>query len=336
MISMLMCINDSFKNIIFQAEVTYHNKYINQKFNYDGEEKKFFIEGFFTPKVMFFIDFLDQLFEKKEYIFNEYNPIILHDFIKKALDNECCVFFKVDRFFYLDGREAGKYHMEHPVFIYGYDPSKQCFKTIEDCKIPGTMQYYNLPYSVIEASCKDFISKGESIEFEVVLYRQDNNFDLMSNKEVSLLNAKKMCNNLLAHGGVATEYNLLYETGLAGITSYAKNFIDLFSEIEEFGVFKTRVAQFQQFHARNVNLIKHLNKHGYINDPDSKDLCDQYEQIRSLWGDFKQKSYQLIARKKLNIRTSHIKNDLFFLSMIIYEIVKYEREALNTMLRVLP
>ncbi|WP_342479066.1 hypothetical protein NYE24_15790 [Paenibacillus sp. FSL H7-0350] len=334
LISMLMCTDEKFKDIIFHAEVTYHNKIIDQKFNYDGEEEKFYVEGFFTPKVMFFMDFLDQLFEKKELSFNEYNPMFLYDFIKKAINDGYGVFLKIDRFFYFDGREAGKYHMEHPVFIYGYDPSPQIFKTIEDCRIPGTMQYYDLPYSVIKASCEDFISHGKNIE--VVLYKPNNNFDLMGKREVSLLQAKKMCNNLLTHGGLGSEYNLLYEIGLAGIKTYGKNFVDLFSKIEEFGVFKTRVAQFQQFHIRNVNLIKLLNEYGYINDQDSKDLCNRYEQIRSLWGSFKQKSYQIIARKKLNICTSIMKDELISLSMIIGEIVKYESEATNKMLKVLP
>lgn len=167
LISMLMCWDESYRDIIFYAGISYRKKLLNQIFNYDGERERFLDEGFFTPKVIYTIDLLNSLIEKEITILTSDQEVLNE--IKSALRNEYCVFVTVDRYFYPAGREAGKYNMIHPVFIYGYDDSSKTLKTIEDCIIPGTLAYYDLPYQCLLDSCRDFIENGKSVEITVDL-----------------------------------------------------------------------------------------------------------------------------------------------------------------------
>ncbi|WP_127530219.1 hypothetical protein [Paenibacillus kobensis] len=330
LISMLIAFDDSYKDIILHAGVKYHYKLQIQQFNYVGEEDKFYDEGFFTPKVMFSLDLLDQLVEKKSFTFRNNDSNHVDGFLKASLDEGYFIFLRVDRFFYPKGREAGKYHMEHPVFIYGYDDTQKCYQTIEDCMIPGTMDYFPLPVSAVQTSCRSFIESGK--EIEVILCKPNDRSKGRLNKVTPLYEAIKMCKESLAEGEYGTEFNLLYYTGLKGLSIFATEFVELFARMVEPSLFKMRVMQFEQLHQRNINLVQYLARHDYIETTNANALCRQYHDLREKWGFFKRKSFEFIARRKLrNSSLLENRRDLQMLADHLFVIVQQEEDAVNSL-----
>lgn len=296
LISMLLQRDVSYNNILLHLGVKYYYKITDQVFNYEGEKERFLNEGFFTPKIMFSLGNLEKLFEQKPFSFNSYDRNQLHEFITSGIQEGYCLFLKVDRYFYNDGREAGKTHMFHPVFIYGYEDNAKSYHCFEDCIIPGTIDYYKLSYSSVDQSCLSFIENGDVIDG--MLCRPIADLPQLEHSETPINEAIRMSEGLL-EGGVDTEYNLLYQTGISGLDSYSKEYAELFNKMQEFSLYKMRILQFQQLHMRNQQLIDYLINNKLIDPQRGKQLYFQYQSLFEVWGHFKRKSFGELAKKKI-------------------------------------
>lgn len=321
LISMFMCWDESFKDMIFFADVSYRRKLPESIVNNDELLNQFLREGFFTPKVVYTIELMDRLTEKKR-------SVLVGDWevlneIKTALQNDYCVFVTVDRYFYPSGREAGKLHMIHPVFIYDYDDFSETLKTIEDCMVPGTLAYYDLPYRSLLDSCRDFVEKGQSVEITACkpAFLAKSLVDI----DPPLRKIARMCEELLDENGKAHEYNLVYQTGIKALSDYSDQFVAFIAALEEFSLYKLRVFQFQQLHGRNVKLLRFLRQAGHVRDSRLESLSERYQDLHDRWRSFKDRSFIELARKKVNKTMDH--NRLMELSNQLKEIVQRETDT---------
>lgn len=74
----------------------------------------------------------------------------VHQIIKDCLHSGFYLFVNVDRFYYPSGVDAGKNHLKHPAFIYGYNDGENAYLLIEDCIQPSKMENYMLPYDYFD------------------------------------------------------------------------------------------------------------------------------------------------------------------------------------------
>ncbi|CQR54169.1 hypothetical protein [Paenibacillus riograndensis] len=94
----------------------------------------------------------------------------VHQIIKDCLHRGFYIFADVDRFYYPSGVDAGKNHLKHPAFIYGYDDEANAYLLIEDCIQPSTMESYLLPYDRFDEAMAAV--RSETGTYHLVLVRK--------------------------------------------------------------------------------------------------------------------------------------------------------------------
>ncbi|MEC0169841.1 hypothetical protein [Paenibacillus graminis] len=93
----------------------------------------------------------------------------VHQIIKDCLHRGFYIFVDVDRFYYPSGVDAGKNHLKHPAFIYGYNDGASAYLLMEDCIQPSKMESYMLPYDRFDEAIAAAGSGADS--YYIVLVR---------------------------------------------------------------------------------------------------------------------------------------------------------------------
>lgn len=108
----------------------------------------------------------------------------VHQIIKDGLHRGFYIFVDVDRFYYPSGVDAGRNHLKHPAFIYGYNDEENTYLLLEDCIQPSKMESYLLPYDRFEEAIT--AASAEADNYCIVLVRskdQDQTFYSSYTKE---------------------------------------------------------------------------------------------------------------------------------------------------------
>lgn len=297
LISILLEKDESYRGIIQHLGVSYVKKISTQSFDSEGTRSNLAAQGLFSPKIKYSYRMLENLIEQEDYRLEGVIPQEVERFIISKLDMGYCVFASVDRYFYPSGRESGRMHLIHPVFIHGYDEREQYFHTIEDCFTPGKMEYYDLPYYSFKDSCRHFADQDQMITVNICRAKQD--LKSLSQLEDPAHIAISMCENLLKGGNVYEEkYDLYYNTGLACLDAFIHELKEFFYKIEEYSIYKSRVLQFQQLATRNQLIVNTLKDKGVLSAQLADTLITAYSILHDEWELFKNKSFTLLAAKK--------------------------------------
>lgn len=294
--SLLIGANEGFRRIPLYLDVQYAKKMTDQTFDAEETRTRLLAEGFMIPKVSYsmdvFKDFL--LSEEIELESNELEKTL--ELVRTAIGEGFYVFLKVDRFFYPSGRESGKTHLIHPVFVYGYDDGNRQLRVIEDCMMPGTMDDYLLPYESVARSLDHLIG-----EHRVTLVRcksADRRVPSFEDPLAPVRAATAMARRLLEGKPFYLEqYDLHYHGGLASLDSYVEELELLFGRLEDRRMFGMRTLAFQQVHGRNANVVRFMLERDMADPDKAEKLVQSYGQLRKQWEIFKIKSYYLLDAK---------------------------------------
>jgi len=297
--SMLTSMDEANENLLYVMHVNYLKKTLHQQIQGTELREKLLHEGYYFPKVKYSLDSVERLIEMQSVTFEECRTEAIYDFVKTHLSRGYFVFLSIDRYYYPTGRESGKLHMVHPVFIHGMDDAKQIFYAIEDCILPGTMQYYELPYRSVQASCQHFETSGQAVEATVCkpiaafsdYYNHDDIVQAAAGMAQGLLGSEKIFDH---------SHELFYDTGLSSLENCAEEFVALWESMQEYSLYKMRVHQFQQVHVRNMGLMERLSTLRGVHAGKLSSLMVYYRTLHDHWKVFKEKSFKLLALRKLS------------------------------------
>ncbi|WP_438431728.1 hypothetical protein [Gorillibacterium sp. sgz500922] len=312
LISMMLNVDPSFKEIMFYMQVKYFKCKFDQEFASDEAKVRMVAEGNMTPYVNYFSDMMYQFFDYKKESFKSNDFSGLQDCLKAAIREGSYVFLEIDRFFYPNGREAGNFHMVHPVFIHGYNDREEVFYAIEDCLNPGVMEHYVLPYSSVKQSLEYFIGQGEEMSAGLCKPRAKEAFEgFFQDKTIPLLEAKKMAADLLANEIIYLEnYDLYCDTGLSSLDLFHNELELLMNKMQERSMFALRMLSFQQVHKRNQDLLEYFEAHKLVDPKESRKLRQRYQEIQQEWGFFKNKSHYLLEKHGGQLNCQPLKETL--------------------------
>ncbi len=329
---MLIQANPSYRQIVYYMSVEYRMKQYHQHFQPESVRGELLQQGYFTPKIVYSFEPLTAMIEQQEYTLEAGQAADTVSFITSKLDEGYCLFASVDRFYYPSGREAQRFHLVHPVFIYGYDETRGCFLTIEDCILPGQMEYYELPYHSFYASCDHFHGLGQNITVTICRVKQP--LTGLGEREVMVAEARKMCTGLLDQGVFYEEqYDLYYHMGLDSLDAFLKEMDVFCANTEELSLYKIRMLQFQQLHLRNIHLVRYLVEQGELASSTAEPLLNQYTKLHDEWNRYRQKSFIFFAAKKVSGVADQVK--LQRLKEQLSELRDMEREAAVSFLMLL-
>jgi len=317
----------SLRRIPLLMDAEYHKTITDQAYRSEADRLKMLSEGYLFPTVEYSMDALYR-YVKETRLSVPYQERELDNVIKSNLHDGYCVFLTVDRFFYPSGREAGRTSLIHPVFIIGYDDKLQCYRTIEDCILPGTMAYYDLPYSAVRQSCEQ--SKAEGRDIKISLCKPMRG-DLTVDPAIARTKAIAMLLQLLEDTSVFynAQYDLHVHRGIAGLERYRDEFIHLFANLKDDSIYKLFTLRFQQVHRRNQQLIAFLHESGYLNKQDSVKLIPLYKSLESSWDLYKKRSYYHLASAERKEKDSQA------LSQRLYDIIALERLTARAFMKAL-
>ncbi|WP_078557195.1 hypothetical protein [Bacillus alkalicellulosilyticus] len=329
-VGMLINHNPSFKNIIFEMSVSYLKIQTKQKFSSTNVKKNLLEGGLFFPEVSYNLEHIQNLITVKEKQFTSTDYKKLHEYIKNFLHEDYYILLKVDRYFYPNGRDAGKFHMVHPVFIYGYNDYEQCYYAIEDCMHPGKLDYYKLPYSCVNESSTYFIyEKNQTIGVRTCKIKE--NLPKVSEPNYILYHARETTKNLLESKLFFNEqYDIYYQTGFSALDEFNKEFLDYINMLREINILALRFNSFQQLHGRNALIIKSILTEYKVDTSKGKEIYEDYQTLSKEWEMLKNRTQYMYKVKMKKGKCTNYKE----CQDRIGKIVSLEREA-NDKLRIL-
>ena len=327
-IAMLIARDESFRDIILFLEATYRKKIIDQNYSSEEAKTKMLTEGFYVPCIDYKLEVVMESIMANSNTSHSLDFDQLKAHTKSFLHDGFCMLLKVDRYYYPSGREAGKTHMIHPVFIHGYDDERSCFHTIEDCMTPGLLENYELPYTAVQDSFRYFEENG--INFEVTICKVDEKALNYQGREI-LPSVKNTLSGLLKSERIyKDQYDLYYQTGISSLEQYAAELDYLLQNMMDASQFRTRTLMYQQFHMRNQQLIRYLDRNRLIESHDAERLCGVYNQVQRSWNAFKIRGYYLLEERQAGKQV-----DYGILVDKMNEISKLEKEAAQSFLEII-
>lgn len=303
---MIISKNKSYGTAQFYLEVNYYKKVIEQQFDTEETKKSLLFNGAFLPKVHYTFDLLKNAIDFKMFRFEgseSANQII--DFIKSNLCEDLFVFVELDRFFYPTGTQAGKTSLIHPGFIYGFDDDKKIFYLLEDCIYPGTLDYYELPYTSAKKSFEHFIENTKGITLSACRVKE--NLDHLFSDEDFLFNRIKLNATNLITGPTIYQQScdLYYHTGLSCLDQFLEEFTFLLENLEDISMYMLRMTTFIQVHKKNIEFIAYLHQRKLISKTAFEELCMDYNELVHEWSSFKNQSAYVLESGKTNQDNIH-------------------------------
>lgn len=312
--AMLLGVDESFRSLPLTLNVTYSKYVTDQKYDTEEDRVKMLTEGFLFPTVNYSTDTLSKYLDGKEYSFHEFDQQLI-DFIKSGLVDGYSVFLVIDRYYYPSGREAGTMHMVHPVFLIGFDDDKACFIAIEDCIIPGLMDYYDLPFNSVKDSCMSFVEQGKSLT--VCMCKPHATLSIQIGEETKEATDKMIWHILEDTTAYFEQYNLYIHKGLSALEMFHDEIDHLFRSLKEPSLFRSLIMRFPQLHLRNKGLVTFLYESGYISKSDCNHLVQQYELLQIQWEIFKNRCFLMIERNEEGFYSKTVLNLLDRMGKII-------------------
>lgn len=320
LLSILISRDESFRILPLAMEVSYTKTLTDQHYDSEEDRIKVLTGGNLFPTVQYSNTTVKNHFDLQYRNYLDYKEMI--EGLKSSMADGSCTFLMIDRYFYPTGRESGKMHMIHPVFILGYDDDMKVFHTIEDCITLGVLNYFDLPYEAVERSCQHFLDQGKPLI--VIVYKP-----LDSSLHNIIQNTRDAANNMITNFFDETtsyleEYNLYYHSGLNALRKFHEEMEHLFTNLNDMSpsFAALYLLRFPQLHARNQQLVRFLNENGYIQDSDCSALVKNYKLLQSHWINYKNRSMYFFERRGSNADT---KSELFLnLFNRMHEIIDLE------------
>ncbi|WP_017690707.1 hypothetical protein [Paenibacillus sp. PAMC 26794] len=254
LMSILISYDSNFEMLPATIKFEYWKKNISQKFDSQATYNSLLEQGLFIPKIIYQTDTIEAFFDIQKGIFQNNDVNEIHELICNAFSESKFIFLNVDRFFYPSGREAGKFHFVHPIFLYGYSVEDGTYSAIEDCLSPGQMHTYEIPKEAVIASTKHLLQEGKEVVFrkvtpleeEIKNYRIDN-YNLI---------VKEIKNKvLLSEVRYVKAHDLYYQVGITALEHYYEEFDEIIGRCEDVSIFALRTTSFVQNHKKNSHML---------------------------------------------------------------------------------
>lgn len=295
LISILISRNESFKLLPLAMEASYIKMQTDQHYDSEKDRMTMLTGGNLFPTLEYSNHTITDHFEIKYTEFQEYKEMI--GSLKSSIAEGWSTFLKLDRYFYPSGREAGKMHMTHSVFILGYDEDKRMFHAIEDCITLGILNYYDLPYESVERSCQHFLNQGKPLTVTTCKPLDVTLHNIAANTKDNVI---KMIANLFDDTiSYNEQYNLYYYSGLNALRKFHEEMEYLFTNLSDISLSFVALflMRFPQLHGRNQQLVRFLHENGDLHDSDCSELIENYKLLQSHWDHYKNRSYYFFEKR---------------------------------------
>lgn len=288
-ISVLMTRDKSFEHApcLSQARYRLHSPENSSGGNADTAIAKAYEEGLLldvirTLDLSAYLEFETQTIDHAENV---------HQTIKEYLHKGYYVFVDLDRFYYPTGVDAGKQHLTHPAFLYGYTDESSSFRLIEDCMQPSKMENYMLPYDRFDEAIAS--AHAETSTFRIVAARikdqEGMQFHSSFSKELIRDNLQVLLveehNTAEEHSMYSKDYGVEAVYGLSAIKHFAETI-----EQRLLGISNTR---FQQkavaiknpyfFRRATIHLPFLLHRNNWVNELQFENLTNEYKKLCNDW-----------------------------------------------------